>query len=175
MENPEWLYLETSLNGKEITFVLTALCDNCSRLDYSLPAALPLAAALLSYEVCHSAPLFSVCTENCEHFCVLYCSHPGGASALVQGSAVASASATCLGSSAGMGRQGAAAPLAAKYRSAGHRAKETSVWLCRPPFHPRVSALAHSLAPSAGSWQQRSARCAWRPSSCSVARVLLNE
>jgi len=77
MENPEWLYLETSLNGKEITFVLTALCDNCSRLDYSLPAALPLAAALLSYEVCHSAPLFSVCTENCEHFCVLYCSHPG--------------------------------------------------------------------------------------------------
>lgn len=37
---------------------------------------------------------------------------------------MASTSATCVGSSVRVGRQGAAAPLAAKYWSAGHRAKE---------------------------------------------------
>lgn len=30
LENPEWLYLETSLKGNEIAFALTTLSDSCS-------------------------------------------------------------------------------------------------------------------------------------------------
>lgn len=48
LENPECLYLETSLNRNEIAFTLTTLRDNCSRLDCLLPVAIPLLGAWLS-------------------------------------------------------------------------------------------------------------------------------
>lgn len=32
LENPEWLYLETSLKGNEIAFALTTVSDSCSSL-----------------------------------------------------------------------------------------------------------------------------------------------